>query len=289
MRMELLRRLQLQNPRACGSPDMSNLGIDQKPSRPLWIWAAVAAVVLHLGCGALALAHLQGDIGDENLGAQGDIGIELTSATDEASDLPAGPDTDASVASPALPEQKAEVKETDLPKDTPTETEDPDRVVTTTESQKPKEDDPKVAAVQTQASEESIAQEATARQSIEGARVDEHPTVVNQGIGKDAQRMIAKWEGQVTAYLHLHLRYPEIQKPREDVVKVKVHFELDRLGHVVASRVIESCGDTAFDAAALDLFRRANQVPPPPPAQADKTLEFTTDIVFNPRDRKKRG
>ena len=60
-------------------------------------------------------------------------------------------------------------------------------MVTPNEFNKPKEDDPKVAAVQTSASVESVAQEATARQSIEGARVDEHPTVVNQGIGKDAQ------------------------------------------------------------------------------------------------------
>ena len=53
------------------------------------------------------------------------------------------------MASPQLAEQKAEVKETDLPKDTPTEAEDPDRVVTPNESKKPKEDDPKVAAVAT--------------------------------------------------------------------------------------------------------------------------------------------
>ena len=138
------------------------------------------------------LPHLKGRaINDEYLGRAGvDIGIELTSATAEDTDLPAGPDTDASVASPALPDQKAEVKETDLPKDTPTETEDPDRVVMNTDfCQKPKEDDPKVAAVQTQASEELVAQEATARQSIEGAKVDDHPTVVNQGIGKDAQKV----------------------------------------------------------------------------------------------------
>ncbi len=61
--------------------EMSELDIDQKSSRRLWILAAVGALVLHLGCGALAFAHLQGDTGDEYLGAQGEIGIELTSAT----------------------------------------------------------------------------------------------------------------------------------------------------------------------------------------------------------------
>ena len=70
----------------------------------------------------------------------------------EPTDLPPGPDTEASVASPALAEQKAEVKETELPKDMPTETEDPDRVVTPNDSNKPKEDDTKIATVQTSAS-----------------------------------------------------------------------------------------------------------------------------------------
>ena len=81
----------------------------------------------------------------------------MTSPHPEATDLPPGPDTDASVASPALAEQKAVVKETDLPKDTPTETEDPDRVVTRDDSKKPKEDEPEKSAVQTSASVDSVA------------------------------------------------------------------------------------------------------------------------------------
>ncbi|HEY3678632.1 MAG TPA: TonB family protein [Bradyrhizobium sp.] len=257
---------------------MSDLDSEQKPSRRLWILAAIAAVALHVGCGALAFAHLQGTNEEEYLGAQGDIGIELTSATDEDSELPAGPDKDASVASPALPEQKAEVKQTDLPKDTPTETEDPDRVVTTTEAQKPKEDDPKVAAVQTQASEESVAQEATARQSIQGARVDEHPTVVNQGIGKDAQKLIAKWHGQLSAYLNLHKRYPEVKNTK--ATKVRVGFVLDRRGHVLSMRVVEGSGDPAYDDAALDMIRRSDPVPQPPPVEAEEGLNFTLDVIF---------
>ena len=79
-----------------------------------------------------------------------------------------GPDADTNVDSPALPEQKAELKETDLPKDVPTETEEPDQVVTTADSSKPKEEDEKIAAVQTTASTRSVAQEATAAPNLEG-------------------------------------------------------------------------------------------------------------------------
>src|SRR3981081_1972159 len=135
---------------------MSDLD-EQKPSKRLWIFAMVGALVLHIGGAALALTHVQADEPEDSLGASAiEVGVELASVHREASDLPPGPDTDASVASPQLAEQKAEVKETDLPKDTPPEAEDPDRVVTQNESKKPKEDDPKSAAVQTQASTESV-------------------------------------------------------------------------------------------------------------------------------------
>ena len=237
----------------------------------------------------MALAHLRGAEDAESLGSQGDIGIELTSASAEDTDLPQGPDADASVASPALAEQKAEVKESELPKDTPTETEDPDRVVTTTDNKKPKKDDPEIAKVQTSASEESVAQEASARQKVDDTRESNTPTVVNQGIGKDAQKLVAKWQTQLTKYLNIHLRYPEVDKARTMIVKVKVSFVLDRLGHIVSTRIVEGSGDAAYDAAALDMFRRSDPVPRPPAAQADESLEFTQDVLFRPSDSKKKG
>jgi TonB family protein len=268
---------------------MTGLDIEQKPSRRLWVLAAVGALVLHVGCGALAFAHLRGDDEGEYLGSQGDIGIELTSASAEDTDLPAGPDQEASAASPALADQKAEVKETELPKDTPTETEDPDRVVTTADNKKPEEDDPKVAAVQTSASPDSVAQEASARQNNEGTRESNTPTVVHQGIGKDAQQMVAKWQRQLNAYLNIHLRYPEVEKARVGNVRVKVNFVLDRLGHVVSTRIVEGSGDAAYDAAAIEMFRKSDPVPRPPPTEADDGLEFTMDVVFRKDAVKKKG
>jgi periplasmic protein TonB len=268
---------------------MPGLDLEQKPSRRLWMLAAAGALALHIGCGALAFAHLRGEEGADSLGAQGDIGIELTSASAEDTDLPAGPDADASVASPALAEQKAEPKQTELPKETPTETEDPDRVVTTADNNKPKEDDPKIATVQTSASEESVAQEASARQNIEGTRQSDTPTVIHQGIGKDAQKLLANWQRQIAAYLTLHLRYPEVAKPRPETVKVTVEFVLDRLGHIVSTEIVQGSGDAAYDAAAIEMFRKSDPVPRPPPAQADENLKFTQEVLFRPSDYKKKG
>src|SRR5712675_348418 len=104
---------------------MPDFDTEPKPSRRLWAFAALGALVLHIGGGA------------------------------------------ASVAAPALAEQKAEVKETELPKDVPTESNDADRVVTPNSPSKPKEEDAKIAEVETSASMESLATEATAMPSSE--------------------------------------------------------------------------------------------------------------------------
>lgn len=258
---------------------MSDLTHEQKPSRRLWICAAAGAVALHLGFVALAIAHNSSDDGDDSLGANAiEVGLELSSPTAEVTDLPPGPDTDASVASPALAEQKAEVKPTDLPQDTPTETEDPDRVVTENQSKKPVEDDPKVEKVQTSASQESVAQEATARQTLEGAHESETTTAPNIGIGKDQQKLTADWGRRISAYFELHKRYPKVEKGKS--AKVRVTLVLNRLGHVVSAAVLESSGDAMYDEEAISMIRRSDPVPRPPVKLTDDQFNFSIDVNF---------
>src|SRR5438128_771986 len=134
---------------------MSDLDFEAKPSRKLWVLAGLAALALHIGGAALAIAHLRTDDPDDDLGAPAiEIGLEMAAPECDGTDLAAGAESDAAVAAPALAEQQAEVKETELPKDAPTETEDPDRVVTTSEPKQPEKDEPEKAKVQTQASTE---------------------------------------------------------------------------------------------------------------------------------------
>jgi protein TonB len=262
---------------------MTELLQEQRPPWRLWTIAAAVAVSLHVAGAALALTHLNSDDDSDGLGANvTEIGVELTSPAAEETELPPGPDADASVASPALAEQKAEVKPTDLPKDTPTESEDPDRVVTQNEQKKPPDDDPKVETVQTAASQESVAQEATARQHIEGAREANAAAAPNIGIGKDKQMISAKWARQISAYFELHKRYPKTDKVK--AAKVKVSLVLNRLGHVVSLAVAETSGDPLFDEAALDMIRRSDPVPRPPAALTDDTFSYNLDVDF--KDKK---
>jgi periplasmic protein TonB len=264
--------------------EMSDLDTEQKPSRPLWIIAALAALALHLGGAALAVAHLRADDPDDSLGAPAiEIGLDMMSPHLEATDLPPGPDTDASVASPAIAEQKAELKETELPKDVPTETDDPDRAVTPNDSSKPMEDDAKIAAVQTTASTESVAAEATATPSTEAIQEGPRSVAPAQGTGESAQRVRASWQKELIAHLDKHKRYPaeRLQKSAE----ILVSFVLDRTGHVLSTSIVKGSGDAAFDQAALAMVRKSDPVPPPPPLVADEGLNFTLPVIFRVKGR----
>jgi len=258
---------------------MTDLDSEQKPSRRLWILAAVGALALHVGGGALAVAHLRTDDLDDSLGAPAiEIGLELMSPRLEASDLPPGPDTDASMASPALAEQKAELKESELPKDVPTEADDPDRMVTPNDSDKLKEENSKLAVVQTNASTESVAAEATATPSSEAIRRGPRSIAPAQGIGESARRARLTWQKELMAHLDKHKRYPaeRAQKGAE----ILVSFALDRMGHVLSTSIIKGSGDKAFDEAALAMIRRSDPVPQPPPLVADEGLNFTLPVIF---------
>jgi periplasmic protein TonB len=258
---------------------MPDLDTEQKPSRRLWILAAIGALALHVGCAALAIAHMQTDDPDDSLGAPAiEIGLEMMAPKVEATDLPAGPDTDASVASPALAEQQAVVKDTDLPKAVPTETEEPDRIVTTNDIKKPEKEEQEVATVQTQASTESVAAEATATPSNDAIPEGPRSVAPALGLGESARRIRATWTKELVAHLDKHKRYPA--ERQQKTAEIVVSFELDRTGHVISTRIVKGSGDTAFDEAALAMLRRSDPVPQPPPLVADEGLSFTLPVIF---------
>ena len=268
-----------QSRKEAGSINMSDIDALPKRSRWLWSFAAAVAVALHLGGAALALAHLKTDEVEEELGAPAiEVGLELSSPKQDPSDLPPGPDSDASAASPAMPEQKAEVKETDLPKDTPSETDDPDRVVTPNDVKKPIKDDAKIATVQTAASQESTAAEAATAPSLEEVPQGERSVAPAQGIAASLQRVKVKWEKELVAHFNRHKRYPADRAQKS--AEIMVSFVLDRLGHVLSASIAKGSGDPAFDDAALAMIHRSDPVPQPPPAVADEGLSFTLPVIF---------
>ena len=244
----------------------------------LWVSAATIAVSMHLGFAALAYVHLQHDAERDDLGAPGiEIDFVLTSPRTLLADLPPGPESEASVATPAVAEQVAEVKEADLPKDMPVETEDPDRQVTIETSTEPKDESPEVK-VKTTASEESIAQEATAAPTLPNAIEAEKSVTIDQGTGESQQRVRVTWQKELLAHLDKHKKYPSDRSQK--AARILLSLDLDRIGQVLSVSVVESSGDEAFDEAARAMVKRASPVPPPPPLVADEGLSFTLPVVF---------
>lgn len=145
--------------------------IFDEPLRPVprtWVIGAVGALALHVAGAAVVFGYLR-DTGVD-LGAPGLIvDIELTPPRRAPNDLPVGPDTEASARAPAVVEQKTVIEKTDLPKDAPTDTDDPERFVSR-EDEQPVDQDPKISAVQAAPSNPSIAAEETAVPSVATSR-----------------------------------------------------------------------------------------------------------------------
>ena len=250
----------------------------------LWLFAGLGAVAIHAACVALAVAHFSAEEEDDALGAPAiEIGMDLMSPRSEPSDLPPGPDADASAASPAVQQQKAVVEQTELPKDIPTETDEPDRIVTPNDSNKPKEDEPQIAAVQTAPSQESIAAEATAAPSV-AAPESQHSVAPALGIGDSARRAILTWQKELSAHFDRHKRYPADRANKS--AEIVVSFVLDRTGHILSSSVVKGSGDASFDEAALAMLKRSDPVPAPPPLIADDGLSFTLPVIFRVKGKK---
>ena len=245
----------------------------------LWGLAALAAVAIHAMGIALVIVSVQNEDRDDDLGAPGlEVGLELTAPHLDPTDLPPGPAAEDLAPSPPVVEQKAKAEETELPKARPTETDDPDRLVTPDASRKPKDDDPKISAMETMPSTEAVASEATAPPTSETAPELQRSTTPAQGVGESAQRALVTWERQLGAHLNKHKRYPAAQARRN--AETLVSFTLDRTGHVLSAAIVRTSGNVPFDEAALAMLRRSDPVPPPPPRVADEGLTFTLPVIF---------
>ena len=249
---------------------------------PIWAFAAIGAVALHVGGFAAVFAN-SGVEDDAALGAPGiEIGLEFLAPRVERSELPPGPESDSASALQAVQEQKAVAEQSDLPKAEPTETEDPDRLVSSEAVKRPEQKEPEAVAVQATTSVDSAASEATVPPTSEIMEASSRSVAPVHGTGEEAGRIRMTWQKQLIAHLDRHKRYPAGRSRK--AAEITLSFSLDRSGHVVSAGVSRGSGDAAFDDAALAMMKRADPVPAPPPLIADEGLSFTLPVLF--RDRK---
>jgi len=245
----------------------------------------LAALALHLGAVAVGLVSWSSSDADDDVGAPGlEIGIELAAPRGDVVDAPVGPDSEASTASSAQAEQKVTEKPNELPKEMPHEAEEPDRLVATTTPEKQQEPDPNTKPVAAAASRESAASEAAAMPTSESAPPADKSVTSAQGVGEAVARARIKWRNGLSASLKRHLRYPT-DRTRQ-AAAVVVTFSIDRAGHLKSAAIARSSGDQSFDTAALDMLKRSDPLPAPPPEVTDDELTLTAPVDFTVKGRK---
>ena len=259
---------------------MPGLDTEQRPSRRLWILAAAGALALHLGCGALAVAHLQTAMRTTNSGRAGDRDrprTGLAAARGHRSAARTGYRCFGGVAGARRAEGRGQGNraaeghaDRDRRSGSGGDNDDNARSRRKTSRRSPRCRLPRRRNRWRR--KRPRGRRSTARSNPIRRRL------LTRGSARTRKNCWQNGAGQLSAYLNLHKRYPEVKLTK--AAKVKVGFVLDRLGHVVSMRVIEGSGDAAYDEAALAMIRRSDPVPRPPPVEADDGLNFTLDVIF---------
>jgi periplasmic protein TonB len=260
---------------------MTSANLDTERRGVLWFWALAAggSVALHGACIALVVMSLRDDPDEVALGAPGmEIQVVLAAPRIKPSDLPPGPNVEASIASPvAVPEEEA-IKRSELLKVEATKINDPDRLATPEVRELKNVDN---TPSRTTPFDPSVAAAATAIPHPDSAEESTRSVAPALGTGDSALRVRATWEKELAAHFEKYKRYPSDRS--HQAADLIVTFELDRTGHILSARIVRGSGDASFDEAALAMLRRANPVPPPPESVADGGLIFTMPIIFHGR------
>lgn len=88
------------------------------------------------------------------------------------------------------------------------------------------------------------------------------------------------WQGRLLAHLERHKRYPDSARFRRQQGVVGVAFSMDRQGRLLAVRLRTSSGIASLDEESLELLRRAQPLPPPPPEVEGERLDLVVPVEF---------
>jgi len=110
------------------------------------------------------------------------------------------------------------------------------------------------------------------------------PAAPNQGTLKPSDlTAIPTWRSRIAAALERNKRYPLQARERRQQGVAQVAFTLDRRGHLLGSRIVHGSGSAALDQETLQLLRRAEPFPPPPPELAGDHVDLIVPVRFNLR------
>src|SRR5262249_18529141 len=110
------------------------------------------------------------------------------------------------------------------------------------------------------------------------------PAAPVQGTPKPSDSTaIPTWRSRIAAALERNKRYPKEARARRQQGVTQVAFTLDRSRHLLDSRIVRGPGSAALDDETLQLLRRAQPFPPPPPELAGDKVDLIVPVRFNLR------
>jgi periplasmic protein TonB len=98
-----------------------------------------------------------------------------------------------------------------------------------------------------------------------------------------APRIDPSWESLLLKHLQEFKSYPREARRRDEQGVVLLAFSIDRNGHVVSRRIVQSSGHPDLDAEVLSLIERAQPMPAFPPSMTEAQLSLTVPIRFSLR------
>jgi periplasmic protein TonB len=88
---------------------------------------------------------------------------------------------------------------------------------------------------------------------------------------------------QLAAYLNSYKNYPYGARQRREQGTVRLHFVMDRAGHVLSFQIAGSSGWADLDNEARALILRAQPLPAVPKDYPGETLDLIVPVVFSLR------
>ena len=141
---------------------------------------------------------------------------------------------------------------------------------------KPKPPEPKpVKPQETESVKESVAAPTTAPSN-------EKPAARQQAAASAPSDARPTWQSKLLSHLARYKRYPEDARRRGFEGVNRLRFVVDANGKVLAYSLVGKSGSASLDRATLEMIRRAQPLPPPPPELLNNgSLEVVAPFVYS--------
>jgi periplasmic protein TonB len=255
---------------------------DARRDLPRWVLSACLVVMAH---GGVAAAFVHWHSADDDALPTAALVVNLAPmpvSPTNPSLAPPGPDQEQGETTPK-PVEKVEDKPEEIREVSKVDQEQPDLAPAENPEVAMAALPPEARPEEVQADNQTAAEMTTAQQApqVQESVVAAAP---EQGqINISNSNSIPTWKKQVVGLLERNKRYPDAAQARNQQGTVELAFSLDRQGRVVSSKIAKSSGSSALDEATLDLVRRAQPFPAPPPEMAGAEVNLSVPIRYNIR------